>query len=548
MASRIACLTVADFAVAAIARANPELRERAFALLRTASAIRTALRRPQASYQPHSELTQVSALAREGGVRPGMTVANARALMPELIVMNPSPAAERAAADALCDVAESLSPVIEEGAPGCVWLDLTGVERFFRHSIRTRDPQSYSYAEGGAEDEIAAELASRARRIGLEISVGIASGKEIAHMAAQCGGLRVIAPEREREFLNWMPLDLLGLEHEAQMPGLELTLKRLGIRRLGDLARLNSRAAISRLGPRGAELTRLARGECSPLIARRQAENFVEAVELEYGIEQLEALAFIMRGMLSRITERLAMRGLVAGDMMMVLGLAGHHNDSRRIAVGAPSNDVRSLLSLLSLNLEGSPPGAAVETVRLTVEPRASRPAQTDMFLPPSPAPERLETAIAKIAALCGPERIGMFTAADSWRPEAMRRGHFAPPSLTSEQSPNRANGGCIKMVIRAIRPAEELEVMCSRFMPEFIRGKTICARVITAAGPWRRQGEWWTSISSEENAVETNGGWNAAPAAYARDYYELALADGGVYRVYCDLYSGRWFADGLYD
>ena len=39
-----------------------------------------------------------------------------------------------------------------------------------------------------------------------------------------------------------------------------------------------------------------------------------------------------------------------------------------------------------------------------------------------------------------------------------------------------------------------------------------------------------------------------SASAAYARDYYDLALADGGVYRMYCDLYSGKWFVDGLYD
>jgi hypothetical protein len=42
---------------------------------------------------------------------------------------------------------------------------------------------------------------------------------------------------------------------------------------------------------------------------------------------------------------------------------------------------------------------------------------------------------------------------------------------------------------------------------------------------------------------------WHAAtPLSYARDYYELALADGGVYRMYRDLYSGKWFVDGIYD
>jgi hypothetical protein len=36
--------------------------------------------------------------------------------------------------------------------------------------------------------------------------------------------------------------------------------------------------------------------------------------------------------------------------------------------------------------------------------------------------------------------------------------------------------------------------------------------------------------------------------AGFARDYYELALDDGGVYRVFHDLRTDRWFVDGVYD
>ena len=122
---------------------------------------------------------------------------------------------------------------------------------------------------------------------------------------------------------------------------------------------------------------------------------------------------------------------------------------------------------------------------------------------------------------------------------------------------------------MRTIRPAEEVEVMCMREAPEFVRGTRICARVVSAAGPWRRQGEWWTSVRGvvgrphprplpgQGEGVREEGvgnslaasSWHAnTPLSYARDYYELALADGGVYRMYCDLYSGKWFVDGIYD
>jgi hypothetical protein len=112
-------------------------------------------------------------------------------------------------------------------------------------------------------------------------------------------------------------------------------------------------------------------------------------------------------------------------------------------------------------------------------------------------------------------------------------------------------------MVMRTMRPAEEVEVMCMRETPEFVRGTNVCARVVSAAGPWRRQGEWWEHAAngngdaarSADHDRDADGLVNlSASSAYARDYYDLALADGGVYRVYCDLYSGKWFVDGLYD
>jgi nucleotidyltransferase/DNA polymerase involved in DNA repair len=583
---RIACVLVADFAVAAITRANPELRDRPFALLRMPTT-RTPINNSSkpAAYQPHSELSHVSPIARAAGLRPAMTVAQACALIPDLIVTRPSAAAERSAADALLDVAESMSPVAEEGTPGCVWLDLTGVERLYRYSMGAEESASLggaqcSRAASGAkrneqtslrgappenvsatcvfnddvENSIAGELIGRARRIGLEAAAGIGSTKEIAHLAARCGGARVIAAGMEREFLNWLPLDLLELDPNGRGDEVELMLKRLGIRRLGDIARLDSRAIGSRLGRHGVQLARLARGEGSAtVIARPRAETFAEAAEFEYGIENLEPLGFVLHAMLTQLTERLQIRGLAAGDLTLSLGLAGHRHDSRHVPVAAATTEARSLLTLLKLHLEKSPPPAAVEAVRLTVEARTRRPAQTDLFLPAAPAPDRLEAAIARIAALCGPERVGTLMPADSYRPEATRLGKFVPPPPPVESAERRLSrhaaapaSDSTPIVLRAIRPAEEVEVMCTRNSPEFVRGVNICARVVSAAGPWRRQGEWWAAAQSSEDSAA--GALPNNSAAYNRDYYELALADGAVYRIYCDLSTGKWFADGIYD
>ncbi len=517
--ARIACILVPNFSIAAIVRANPELLLAPFAISNTLA--------------PHSELIAVSIRARKAGVYPGMTIAQARSIIPGLAVVNHSEAAETSAMDALADAAESISPLVEKGDDGRVWLDLAGLERLM-----------------GSEEVIAAELEKRVAQVGMEAAVGIASNKEIAHLAARCGGLRVIDPGQESDFLNWLPLDMLGLEDSGD---LEDTLARWGIRRLGELARLDPDAIGSRLGRRGVELIRIARGENpARLIPRRAAEVFTEAIELDFGIETLEPLGFLMLPMLERLCERLKLRGLVAGDMMLSFGLSDHRKFSRRVAIGAPSNDARAMLAMVTLSLESLAPESAVETIRIDVEPRKPRAAQTDMFLPPAPAPDRLELTIARLAVLCGPENVGTLRPEDSHRVEAVRLEKFdPPPPHPPELNRNGEAKNIAQLMIRAIRPPLEVEVLLSRGAPEFVRGPNLGARVVSMAGPWRRDGEWWncekapspslTPVTQSQLGMKTTGN-------FRRDYYELALADGGVYRVFCDLNSAQWFVDGIYD
>jgi protein ImuB len=58
----------------------------------------------------------------------------------------------------------------------------------------------------------------------------------------------------------------------------------------------------------------------------------------------------------------------------------------------------------------------------------------------------------------------------------------------------------------------------------------SISGNVRVAAGPWSLEDGWWTDV----------------PAA--RDYWDVELADGGLYRIYRDRAADKWFADGVYD
>jgi len=569
MSPRIACILVADFPLAAALRQRPELRDRPLVLIESAAG-----RRDPAGLA-NLECRLVSAHARAMGVRTGMTVARARAAAAGLAVMNRSPAAEASAAEALVDVALSFSPLVEAGADGEVYLDLGGLERLHRR-LRA-NPHRGGASTAGTDDSslptemqdietietgLAQEALERVARLGMEAAVGIASSKEVALLAARCGGARAIAAGREEEFLNWLPLDLLRLDGGGggrDGAELEQTLARWGIRRLGELARLDIRAVGSRLGARAVELMRIARGECrTPLIARRAAENFAEAVELEWGVDSLEAMGFVMRPMIERAVERLELRGMAAGEIALALELDGRRRDLRRVALPAPTNEARTLLALILLNLEAAPPAAAVAAIRITVAPRAPRAAQTDMFAPPCPTPERLHVTLARLAALCGPDRVGTLMPRNSHLPDVVELGPFAPrPAVApagrgangttaladrdTAKSPVAGGATVAQVAVRAVRPPHQIEVLRTRGGAlEFVRGADFGGRVVSCAGPWR--------IAAAQSHVDDNDSGHRKTPGTARDYYDVALEDGGVYRLLCDQRSGEWYVDGIYD
>jgi hypothetical protein len=50
------------------------------------------------------------------------------------------------------------------------------------------------------------------------------------------------------------------------------------------------------------------------------------------------------------------------------------------------------------------------------------------------------------------------------------------------------------------------------------------------AAGPWGLEEGWW----KDQPVV--------------REYWDVELSGGGLYRIYRDSTSGDWFGDGIYD
>ncbi len=527
--ARIACIVVPLFPLAARLRSEPGLAGAAVAVFEgNGNAARVV-----AATRP----------ARRAGIQAGQTLPQARALLPDLLARGRDRESERAAQEALTEVADGFSPRVESADEGVVFFDAAGIP--MPPLPDAPHPDSLP-ASGEREKSLGRAVIAAVEKAGLPARFGIAASKLAARVAAGLPESPTVVPEgEEAQFLAPLPLARLA-------PVMELadTLERWGIRSIGELARLPEGEVASRLGELGRELHATARGvDPRPLEPRLPSFDLSEGMELEWPLVSLEPFLFVGNAALERLVRRLESQGLACRRLEVGLKLDPEGYDARAITLPAPTRDVKTLLTLTRLELEARPPGAPVVGFTFTAQPDRARRAQLALFGPAALSPDRLATTIARLVAMLGAERVGSPRTVDGHVPAV---ADYSPPPPPLERRAPRTGRGLL--AIRVLRPPVEIEVtaggrhpaLSSACHPERSEGSPalrpvsvkstngaepeISGAVRVAAGPWNLEEGWWS----------------AAPAS--RDYWDVELATGGLYRIYRDRASEKWFADGMYD
>jgi protein ImuB len=398
--------------------------------------------------------------------------------------------------------AQDFSPQVEQTGAGTLILDIDGLGHLF-----------------GAVHEIAHALA---RRAGFPVNIAIASNPDAAfHAARGFPGISIVPEGDEAKFLASLPVSLLSPTEEIAE-----TLARWGIRTFRDLAVLPDLGVAARLGEEGVRLQSLARGEaCRPIVPVEATERFEAAMELEYPVDLLEPLMFVLGRLLGDVCTRLEERALAAIGLRLRLQLENAGEHARAIRLPVPMRNSRVFLKLLELDLEKYPPAAPIVKVALAAEPAKPRVTQNGLFIPLAPEPEKLELTLARIAAVVGDGNVGSPELQDTHRPGAFRMTAPLLSRLSNISHPRPDRKGAAALALRTFRPPLAAKVQAGFVSAPGVRGK-----IVRQAGPWRTSGDWWTT------------------GAWARDEWDVELSDGALYRIYCDANTGRWFIEGSYD
>ena len=404
---------------------------------------------------------------------------------------------------ALLELGRAFTPRVEAQGETPVLLDLSGLGRTFP-----------------APESLGRAILDAARALRIEPQVALAFTRTTALVLSRARpGLSIVPAGGEAAAMAPLPLDLLDLT-----PDRLALFHRWGLRRIGDLQALPPIGLSERLGPEGPRLVRLARGlDLAPLVPTLPPESFQARLELDWAVDGLEPLSFLLSRVLETLCTGLAARGQKAAALTLELTLASGRTRSRTLRPALPSGDARTWRTLLLLDLEAHPPGDAATALAVVAEPAPARDVQFSLLDPAQPSPEKLAETMARLQAFTAEGRGGAASLLDTHRSGAFVMGTFGAFEASKGQgapSPRAA--------LRVFRPPLRAEVLLKGGAPTFVSAPGLRGTVLDRAGPWRTSGDWWD-------------------AAFAREEWDVLVA-GRLLRLVRDRLRDEWLVDGEID
>ena len=326
----IACLAIPGFPLRAALRSRPSLAAAPAALA------------PPAGEEPL--VGPVTALAEAQGVRPGMRMGEALAMCPRLVLVEEDPSAAEQAWEGILRRLEDAGFSVESAEPGCAYFETRGVERLY----------------GGLEAALRRALAAVGQ--GWDARLGAAERRFAALAAANVarpGQVLVVSDAHTREFLAPLPLSLLPLDERRQ-----LELRELGVKRLGELAKLPKAAVAERLGPDGRRAWSLARGgTAGRVLGRRPPAELFEELEFPEAVGNELTLRRAFGVLLDKLLERKERDGRFVRKAAVSARLVGGGSWRRTVTMRDPTAERDRLRHALGPKLAELP--APVVSLRL---------------------------------------------------------------------------------------------------------------------------------------------------------------------------------------
>lgn len=372
----------------------------------------------------NGRVLDASRSALELGVRVGMPLGSAHRLAPEARFLDPDPIADAAALEAVLDLLAGFSPGVAaetqtaESGFGRVEVQLDGLERLWGSEPLIVRRLGGALAGALPGPPLAGIGGTRfAAAVAGSIAAGLASGAVPLH---------VVAPGADAEFLA--PLSAAMLSRD---PEIRARLDRLGLKTIGQVARLPRSALVARFGPEGERLQARARGEeTDPFRPRRAPERMALTLPIDPPVADVEGLRFVLHRLAAAFGDQLQARGAATSRARLTLELdrtfvAGEGPSQLVIdqILPEPTSEGLAIERLLIARLEMAPPQAPVSRLDLQLDDVApAAGCQLTLFTPQTGRTGRLGWQLARLGLRFGEARVGWAELRDTEAPLAESR------------------------------------------------------------------------------------------------------------------------------
>ena len=463
-------------------------------------------------------VTAVSQVAEQAGVRVGMPLTKAHALVPDILTMQADPAADAAALSRLALWAlQHYAPIVAPDPPDGLVIDTTGADHLH-----------------GGEARMLSGLVNRLGASGIFARAAVADTWGAAHAAARllAAPVCVVSPGETRQAIAPLPIPGLRIAPET-VTGLHV----LGFASIGDVLAVPRAPLVLRFGPLlGRRLDQLLGVVSEPVDPLRDPELVTVRKVFGEPIGAPETIARYTAGLVESLCKALEKRGLGARRLDLVFHRVDASLQAIRVGTAQAVRDQKRLIRLLTDRIETIDPGFGIEIMDLTAtlaEPLALQQAASSL----------IEEAAADIAGLVdvianriGARRLYRLAPVESDVPErsVQRIPPLAPDDGTTWP-------GRWPRPSRLLAHPEPIEVMAllPDHPPAFFTWRGVRRRVRRADGPERIFGEWWK---------------RDAELAAVRDYFQVEDEEGERFWLFRSGEEeqivngkGRWFLHGVF-
>jgi len=473
----------------------------------------------ETAHGPRIEAANDAGLA--AGARPGMRLADARALCPRLKTAPGDPAGDRAFLEALALWAQRWGPWSALDEPDGLLVDVSAVAHLFDGEARL----------------LADAQATFARR-GLTARLAIAPTAGAAWALAHFGPERaILAPDDDAaEHLASLPVAALRLGDAVLT-----VLRRLGLKRIGQLGEIGRDALRRRFRNRSSEVNPLLRFDqllgrvAEPLLPVVAVPDLLVQRRLMEPIRYRQLLDRVLADLAADMARTLEDRALGARRLELGLWRVDGEVIVRRLEFAAATRDPAHIARLFADKLDDIDAGFGIELLRLRAlwtEPLAL--VQGDIEAPPAQGTSLAE-CVDRLTVRLGEKAVRRPVLHASHLPERAQR--WQPPL-----APEPASQGQLAFHQRPLKLLDRPELIAVLYatpdgFPQRFRWRGQVHDIVRVEGPERIAPEWWR----EKSTVRL------------RDYYRIEDREGRRYWIYRHGLAGdgrggapEWFLQGL--